>query len=315
MTTYVLRRLLGLVPLLLLISFAVFALVLLIPGDPARQIAGGLNAPEEQVERVRHELGLDDPLFVQYGRWVEGIATLDLGESLYSQRAVATEIKDRFPITLSIAVGAVLVSLVIGVPAGILAGTRPGSLWDRAITFGSSAGVAMPDFWLATVLVVLFAVQRDWLPAIGYVGLTESPVEWARHLVMPWIALGTGAAATMARQVRGALLDVMSQDYIRTARAKGLPPRVVVGKHALKNAAIPALTILGIQFAYELGGTVIIETIFGIPGLGRLIYQSIGTHDLPVIQGVTLVVAFTFVLMNLLVDLAYAVVNPKVRLS
>ncbi len=315
MAAFVGRRLLALPVLLLLITFLVYSLVFLLPGDPARSIAGGLNAPEEQVEEVREELGLDDPLLVQYGRWVKGIVTGDLGESLFSARPVAEELQTRFPVTLSIALGAVFLAVLIGVPVGILAGTRPGSLVDRIVTFGSSLGVAIPDFFLATVLVVFFAVERDWFPSIGYVGITEDPVEWARHLVLPWIALGVSSAATLSRQVRGAMIDVLEQDYIRTARAKGLPERRVLGRHALKNALTPALTVVGIQFAYLLGGTLIIETIFSLPGIGTYLIQAVITLDLPVIQGVTLLVAVLFVFMNLLVDVLYGFLNPKIRLS
>ena len=315
MAAFVGRRLLTLPVLLLLITFLVYSLVLLLPGDPARSIAGGLNAPEEQVEEVREELGLDDPLLVQYGRWLKGVVTGDLGESLFSGRAVVEELQSRFPVTLSIALGAVVLSVLIGVPVGILAGTRPGSLVDRFVTFGWSLGVAIPDFFLATVLVVVFAVERDWFPSIGYVGITQDPVEWARHLILPWIALGISSAATLSRQVRGAMIDVLEQDYIRTARAKGLPERRVLGKHALKNALTPALTVVGIQFAYLLGGTLIIETIFSLPGIGTYLVEAVVTLDLPVIQGVTLLVAVLFVFMNLLVDVLYGFLNPKIRLS
>ena len=315
MATFLLRRVLALVPLLLLISFGVFALELLIPGDPARQIAGGLTASEARVKEVRHQLHLDKPLLDQYGRWLSHASHGDLGKSLFNNRTVASDLKRRFPITLSMAVGALLVILVIGVPLGIAAGTHPGTWIDRVATVGSSVGIAMPDFWLAMLLVIVFAVRMHLLPAIGYTSFGQSPVLWAKHLVMPCVALGLGGAATTARQLRGSLIDVLDQDYIRTAEAKGLHRRSVIGKHALKNAAMPVVTILGIQFAYLLGGTVILEQIFSIPGMGQYLVQAIVTHDLPVIQGVTLVVAVTFVLLNLLVDVSYGFLNPKVRIS
>jgi peptide/nickel transport system permease protein len=205
------------------------------------------------------------------------------------------------------------VIILIGVPAGILAGTRPGSVLDRLLTIGSSVGIAIPDFWLAMVLIVLFAVKLHLLPSIGYVGFSASPVQWATHLYLPWIALGIAGGATLARQVRSSFIDVLDQDYIRTAEAKGLRRRKVVFKHALKNAAMVPLTIIGLQFAYLLGGTLILENIFSIPGLGQYFDQALLAKDLPVIQGVTLVYALTFVLVNLFVDILYGFVNPKVR--
>lgn len=315
MGAYIARRLLGLIPLLLLISFAVFALVLAIPGDPAQNIAGGLDADPERVAEVRDELGLDDPLVVQYGRWLGDVLSGDLGTSLFSGRTVTSELSERFPVTLSLAIGATVFAALLGIPIGIAAGMRPGSLLDRAIGVGTSFGIALPDFFLGTALVVLFAVQRDWLPAIGYVDAAEDPVEWARHLLMPWIALGVSAAASLSRQVRGAMIEVLEADYVRTARAKGLGERRVIGRHALKNALTPAMTVLGLQFAYLLGGTFIIEYIFSLPGIGQYMLSAISSRDLPVIQGVVLLVAVIFVVTNLVVDVLYGVVNPKVRVS
>jgi peptide/nickel transport system permease protein len=312
---FIARRLLGLIPLLLLISFAVFALVLAIPGDPARSIAGGIDANEARVEEIRDELGLDDPMIVQYGNWVGDLVTGDLGTSLFSGRTVTSELQQRFPVTLSLALGAIIFAALIGIPLGMLAGTRPGSLLDRALGVGTSFGIALPDFFLGTALVVLLAVEANLLPAIGYVPFGESPVEWFRHLLIPWIALGVSAAATLARQVRGAMIEVLEQDYIRTARAKGLAEKRVIGRHALKNALTPALTVVGVQFAYLLGGTFIIESIFSLPGIGTYMLGAITSKDLPVIQGVVLLVAVIFVFTNLVVDVLYGVLNPKVRVS
>jgi peptide/nickel transport system permease protein len=315
MAAYTLRRLLGMIPLLLLISFAVFALVLAIPGDPARTIAGGLDASDDRVAEVQEELGLDDPLIVQYGRWLGDVVSGDLGTSLFSGRTVTSELSARFPVTLSLAIGAVFFAALFGLPLGIVAGMRPGSLVDRAIGVGTSFGIALPDFFLGTALVVMLAVQRSWLPARGYVDLAVDPWEWFRHLLIPWIALGVSAAASLARQVRGAMIEVLEADYVRTARAKGLGERRVIGRHALKNALTPALTILGLQFAYLLGGTFIIENIFSLPGVGQYMLSAITSRDLPVIQGVVLLVAAIFVLTNLVVDVLYGVVNPKVRVA
>lgn len=315
MLTHIARRLLALIPLMLIVSFMVYSLVAFLPGDPAVAIAGGPEATPEEIEAVREQLGLNDPFFQQYGRWLANALQGDLGESLYTDRSVSDEITRRFPITFSVAIGAIMFSLIIGTAAGILAGLRQGRTADRGVTVATSVGLAIPSFWLALMLVVVFAVELRWLPAINYVKFGDDPRGWAEHLIMPWIALGIGAAASVARQVRGALVDVLDQDYIRTARSKGLAGHKVIGKHALKNAAMPAITVLGIQFAYLLGGTVIIESIFSIPGLGGYIIGAISGRDLPVIQGTVLMMAVIFVVLNLLVDILYAVVNPKVRVA
>lgn len=315
MTGYVGRRLLAVVPLLLIISALVFSMTFLIPGDPARILAGGLHASPDRVAAVRHQLGLDRPVLTQYWHWLIHALGGNLGSSLFSHSSVSAEIGRRFPITLSLAIGALVVAVLLGIPAGIAAGTRPGSIVDRLVTLGTSTAIAIPDFWLGIVLVIVFAVKLKVLPAIGYVGITRSPVQWATHLYLPWLALGIAGAAPIARQLRGALIDVLDQDYIRTAGAKGLPEWRIVLKHALKNAAIAPVTVAGIQFAYLLGGTVILEYIFSIPGLGLYFFDALNGKDLPVIQGVTLVVALTFVLLNLGVDVLYAYINPKVRLG
>ena len=315
MGSFIARRLAAMVPLLVLITLGVYALVLLIPGDPARTLAGGLHAQPAEITRIRHQLHLDQPFFAQYWRWVTHAVRGDLGTSLFQHESVASAISGRFPLTLSLALGGLVVSILIGLPAGILSGTRPGTVADRTATVGSSAGIAMPDFWLAIVLAVIFAVKLHLLPDLGYVSLTHSPWGWFEHLILPWLALGLGGGATLARQVRGELIDVLDRDYIRTARSLGVPERQVIGRLALKNALTPAMTIVGIQFAYLLGGTVIIEQIFSIPGLGSFMLQAIGTKDLPVIQGVVLLTAVIFVVVNLAVDIGYGILNPKVRVS
>ena len=315
MTGYILRRLLALIPLLLIVSVLVFGMSFLIPGDPARTLAGGLRATPENVAKVRNQLGLNKPIAEQYWRWLTHALRGDLGQSLFKKTSVVAEIHRRFPVTFSMAIGALVFMILVGVPAGIAAGTHPGTLIDRLVTLGTSAAIAIPDFWLGIILVIVFAVKLKSLPAIGYVSFTHSHVEWATHLYLPWIGMGLAGAAPIARQLRGALIDVLDQDYIRTAGAKGLPRSRVVFKHALKNAAMAPVTIIGIQFGYLLGGTVIFEYIFSIPGLGQYFLTALSERDLPVIQGVTLVIALGFVLLNLLVDVLYVYLNPKVRLG
>jgi peptide/nickel transport system permease protein len=310
---YILRRLVAIIPLLLLISFAVFSLTLLIPGDPAREILGP-NAPASEVLQLRHQMGLDQPYLVQYWHWLVNALHGNLGRSIQENTSVSHEIAQRFPVTFSIALGGLAVTILLGVPLGVLAGTRPGSGTDRLVTVTTSTLLAIPDFWLAILLVLFFSVNLKVLPAIGYVTFTQSPLEWASHLLLPWIAVGVGGAATLARQLRGSLADALEQDYVRTAEAKGVRGSVVVLKHALKNASIAPVTILGIIFAYTLGGTVLIEYIFSIPGMGQYFYQALNSKDVPVIQGVTLLVALIFITVNLLVDVLYAYLNPKVRL-
>ncbi len=319
MSTFILRRVLALIPLLFVISLLVFGSVYL-RNNPsteiAREIEGGSSASPAAVAKVAREFHLNDPFFKRYGTWLGDAVQGDLGTSWFHRdQPVATEIKNRFPVTFSIALGGILLSLLIGVPLGIAAGTRPGSWVDRFATLGSSFGIAMPDFWLAIVLVILLAVNRHVLPSSDYVNFADSPGQWAEHLILPWIALGLGGAAALMRQLRGAMIDTLDQDYIRTARANGLKARSIVGKHALKNAAMPAVTVLGIQIAYALGGTVVMERIFSLPGLGQYALSAIDHADIPVLQGVVVVFALTFVLMNLAVDVVYALLNPKVRLS
>jgi len=313
MGAFITRRLLAMVPLLVLITIGVYALVLLIPGDPARTLAGGANAQPAEIARIRHQLHLDEPFLAQYWRWVTHAVQGNLGTSLFQHQSVSSAIGSRFPLTLSLALGGLVVSILIGLPLGILAGTRPGTVADRSATVAASTGIAMPDFWLAIILALVFAVKLHVLPDLGYVSLSRSPWGWFDHLLLPWLALGVAGGATLARQVRGELIDVLERDYIRTARSLGIAEREVIGRLALKNALTPAMTIVGIQFAYLLGGTVIIEQIFSIPGLGTLMLQAIGTKDLPVIQGVVLLTASIFVVVNLLVDLAYGLINPRIR--
>jgi peptide/nickel transport system permease protein len=313
------RRLLLLIPTLLLVSFGVFALVALLPGDPAVALAGGVNAPPDKIEEVRQQLGLDEPFLVQYWDWLKGAVRLDFGESLTSGLSVADEIRSRLPVTLSIVLGAMVVGLVLGIPTGIVSGVRQGGWVDRALLALTSLGLSIPNFVLAVLLVNYFAIERGWFDPIGFTRLTSPDglqvADWLKSLTLPAIALGVGMAARLARQVRAGVVDTLSEPYVRTAWAKGCRPLTVVGKHVFKNAAIPTVTVVGLLLGGMIGGTVIIETIFAIPGIGDYMIRSIISGDLPVIQGVTIMFVLAFAIINLLVDLTYGWLNPKVQVQ
>lgn len=308
------RRLLITLPLLVLVSFMVFSLIVLVPGDPAVALAGE-NPDPERIAEVRERLGLNDPFLVQYQRWATDAVTGDLGTSLYTSQTVWAAIRARLPTTVSLAAVSLLFAMVAGVLVGTLAGLRPGSVVDRVATIVASTGVAVPYFWVGMVFILVFAIERSWFPAIGYVPLTQDPVAWLRHLVLPAVALGLAPAAVIARQARAATRDVLQQDYIRTARAKGLSPVRVIGKHALKNAAVPIVTVAGIESGRLIGGTVVIEQLFALPGIGNLAYQSVFARDFPVVQGVVLVAAAMVLFVNLVVDVSYGYFNPRIRQS
>ena len=304
MGTYVARRVLLLLPVLLGVSLASFGLFQLIPGDPALVLAGE-EATEETLARIRQEYGLDRPLPVQFAVYLGNAVRGNLGISIQSRQPVATLIRQRFPFTLKLAFLAILVSAALGVVAGVVAATRRNSPVDVAALLGSLVGISMPIFWLGLLAILVFAVRLRWLPAGG--------TGTAAHLVLPALVLGAASAAVIARMTRASMLEVLRQDYVRTARAKGVSGRAVVFRHALKNALIPILTVFGLEFGYNLGGAVLTETVFSLPGVGRLIVEGIFARDYPVVQGAMLVVATTFVLVNLLTDVAYALVDPRIR--
>ena len=306
------RRLLGAVPVLIIVSTLVFLLTFLIPGDPAFTIAGESASPE-QIEQTRERLGLNDSVLEQFGTWVGSALQGDLGTSLFSSQSVVAAILDRAPVTILLTLGALLVATLIGVPAGILAAVRQGSSVDKAVTLGTSLGVATPNYFLGLMLVLVFALRVPLFPATGYVPLADGVVPWFQHLVLPCVTLGLSAAAVVTRQLRSSLSGVLALDYVKMARAKGMRGRVVVGKHALKNALVPVVTVLGTQMAFLLGGTVLIEQIFGLPGIGSLAFNAVTTRDIPMIQGVVLFSAVLVLLVNLVVDISYGWLNPKVR--
>jgi peptide/nickel transport system permease protein len=306
------RRLLAAIPVIFLVSVLTFSLTLLIPGDAATLIAGD-NQDPELIASLREQLGLDRPVIVQYADWVSGLVRGDLGESYYSKRPVSTEIANRVPVTFGLAMLAVTFAAVLALPSGIFAALRRGTMWDRSVTVGSSLGVALPNYWFGMLLIVVFALNLHWFPAIGYVPFTEDPAEWLRHMFLPAVTLALAGWAEITRQTRSAMLHELDQDYVRTATAKGLRRRSVVFKHTAKNAAIPVVTVIGLQASYLFGGTVIIERIFGIPGLGQLAISAVYSRDIPVIQGVVLVSTVVVITVNLAIDILYPVLNPKVR--
>ncbi|MFV0256872.1 MAG: ABC transporter permease [Acidimicrobiales bacterium] len=306
------QRLLALIPLLFLVSLVVFLLVTIIPGDPAVTLAGE-NATEARIAEIRDNLGLNDSLVTQYTNWMGNLFQGDLGQSLFSSRNVTDVITERAPATISLTLGAIVFAVLIGVPAGLIAGSRPGGAVDRALMVFATSGVALPSYVLAVLLILVFAQWNPWFPATPVTPLSDGFGPWLRSITLPSIALGTNGAALISRQLRSSLIDVYQQDYIRTARAKGMRPRIVLMKHAVKNAAIPTVTVLGLQIAALLGGTVVIETLFGISGLGQLAYLSVTQKDIPVIQGIVMVMALAVVVVNLLVDLLYLYLNPRVR--
>jgi peptide/nickel transport system permease protein len=309
----ILRRLLMVIPTLFIVTFGVFLLVKLVPTDPAVAAAGGENATFEAIAQKREELHLNDPLLSQYWRWVSHAATGDLGDSYILHTSVSENLKDRVPITLSLVFAATVVALIIALPLGIICGLRPNGIADQCTRFVASLTIAIPSFVLAVVLVVVFAVKLGWLPPSGYVKFSESPSEWLRYITLPAIALGLAIAASITRQLRAALIDELDTNHIRTAWAVGGTSPRVVGHDGLKNASGPAVTILGLQIAALVGGTVIVEQIFSIPGIGTYLLSGITAGDVPVIQGCVLVLAVIQILMSLTVDISYALLNPKVR--
>ena len=310
----IVRRLVALVPMLVLVALMIFSITYLIPGDAAATIAGE-GASAEDILRIREELGLNDPFFVQFFHWLGDVLHGDLGTSLTTGREVSTIISNRAPISLALGAAGLLVGVVLGVTLGVIAGTKIKSVRDRLAIVGASVGVAVPNFWLGLLLVTVFAVNLGWFPSSGYVPFSENPAEFARHLVLPAFALGLASAAEICRQTRASLGNTLELDYVRTARMKGLPGRLVVGKHAIKNAASPVITTIGLQATVLLGGTVIVERVFGIPGLGTAAIEAVSSRDIPVIQGVALVTTLIAIVVNLAVDLVQMYLNPKVRMA
>lgn len=312
MRTYVVRRLLALIPVALVVATVAFVLIHLAPGDPASVIAGPY-ATGEDIQRLQHQLGLDQPLWVQLTRWYGRLLRGDLGDSIFLRKPVLAAIADRVEPTLLLTVFATIVAVVIGVPAGIVSAHRHNTPTDQAVMVAALLGISVPNFLLGLLLILVFSVQLGWFPVAGYSPLEYGWAKTLRSLVLPAFALGVVQSGLIARITRSAMLDVLREQFILAGRAKGLGEWVVVGKHALKNAMIPTITIIGISFAILIGGAIVVETVFNIPGLGRLIISAVLRRDYPVIQGVVLCVAGVYMLINLAVDLSYLVFDPRVR--
>ncbi|KXZ40231.1 peptide/nickel transport system permease protein [Alkalithermobacter thermoalcaliphilus JW-YL-7 = DSM 7308] len=304
MYKYILRRLLMLIPVMLGVTFIVFSIMYMTPGDPAQMMLGE-SAPEAAVQALREEMGLNDPFLVQYGRFVKNAAMGQFGRSYITKREVFSEILSRFPATLQLAVSGVLVAVIIGIPVGIISATKQYSLFDSVSMIAALLGVSMPNFWQGLMLILLFSVNLQMLPSGGY-GSFE-------HFILPALTLGTSSAAIITRMTRSSMLEVIRQDYIRTARAKGVAENTVINKHALKNALIPIITVVGLQFGYLLGGAVLTETVFSWPGIGRLLVEAIRQKDTPMVQATVVFIAVTFSIVNLGVDILYSFVDPRIK--
>jgi ABC-type dipeptide/oligopeptide/nickel transport system permease component len=306
MIRYISLRLLFAIPALWLIVTMVFLLAHIVPGDPVQQMLGE-GARAEDLQQLRHSLGLDVPIFAQYRHYLAGVVRGDLGESFRFQEPVTRVVLSHYPATLELAIVALLVCAIIGIPAGLLAAEKRGTSTDRAVGFFTLLGLSVPNFALGPILILVFSVIIGWLPVSGRGG----PL----HLILPAITLGATLAAILTRMVRISVIEELSSDYVRTARAKGLSPSAVLFRHAFRNALIPILTILGLQFGTLLAGAIVTETIFSWPGIGRLAVQAIGARDYPLLQGCILLIAVSYVLVNLLTDAVYALVDPRVRLQ
>jgi len=304
MTRYIIRRLLIMLPVLWLVTVISFAVVRLAPGDPAVLLAGLATTPE-QLELIRARLGLDQPLVTQYFIFISNLIQGDMGTSIRSGLPVLDEVMNRFPNTLLLAATAMFIASVVGIAVGIITAVKQYSIFDYLSTLLVLIGISAPVFWLAMLLMLLFSLQLGWLPSMG-------AGSW-KHLILPSVSLAAAVTAMIARMTRSSMLDVIGQDYVRTARAKGLTERLVILRHALKNALIPVVTVIGILTASLLGGAVLVEMVFAWPGLGRLLVESILARDYPVVQGVVLVFAFIFILVNLAVDISYAYIDPRIR--
>lgn len=314
MLRYALRRLTQMIPVLVVISIVTFILMGLVVGDPTYIILGQETAADEQtVEQLREDLGINRPLPVQYLDWLGHVLTGDLGQSWRTPIPVMETMISRLPVTLELTFLALALALSISIPLGTTAALRPGSLVDLAISGFASISLSVPNFWLGILLIFGFSLHLGWLPSSGYTPFTEDPVQNLKYMILPTVTLATAYVGMQARYVRSAMLEVLDQDYVRTARAKGLSARIVVFRHAMRNALIPIITILGLEMGSLFAGAVVTETIFSLPGMGTLLIESIFGRDLPVVQGVVLFITLAVVVVNLITDLGYAILDPRIR--
>ena len=312
MSRYILKRTLYALIVMWAVATLVFFMLRAVPGDPFRAMLADVDP--EAAEVLRRKFGLDRPVYVQYVLWLGRLIQGDLGNSIYGSNVPVSQIiREALPRTLALAAFSFSIALVLAISAGIISAVKKYSLLDHTFTFAAFLGLSMPDFWLGILLIIVFAVNLNWLPAIGYVPLSKGFWPWLSHLILPSIAAGTPFAAIIARMTRSAMLEVLKSDYIKVARAKGLREQVVIFRHALKNALIPVVTVMGIAFALLMSGTVIVENVFAIQGLGRVLIQGILNRDYAVVQGAILVVSAIFVFTNLLVDVLYTVIDPRIR--
>lgn len=307
-----LRSILGAIPVLLIVSLITFGMMRLIPGDPSAAI-GGLSATAEQLEQIRRELGLDDPLPVQLVKWYAGLLQGNLGRSILMGQDVLEVTMIRLPVTIALSLYALVLTLVLGLVSGILAALRQNTAVDQLAMVFAMIGISVPNFFLGLLMILLFAVHLGWLPTGGYIPLWQDPIGWLRTSTMPALSLALLQMGLLARITRSTMLEVLRQDYIRTARAKGLPRRLVVGKHALVNALIPITTVVGIIISLSISGAVVTESLFSIPGMGQLLTQAVLNRDYPMVQGGLLLTTAFLVMVNILVDIAYALLDPRVR--
>ncbi len=314
MLRYIVRRLLAFIPTLFVLSLLIFLMIYLVPGDPVAMMLGS-EATGEQIAEVRARLGLDRPFQERMLDWYTRVLRGDLGESYFLSQSVSEALVERFPITVSLSVLALMVAATLGILAGIVAGVRQGSWTDWTVMVMAMLGLSLPVFWLALNLIFVFSVKLGWLPTGGYVPLAKDPVGFVKHLALPGVTLGLVHAAVIARITRSSMVEVLRQEYVQAARAKGLRERTVVFRHAFRNALLPVITILGISTGELLAGSVITETVFNLPGVGRLIIDAVRRRDYPVVQGGILFITFSYLLVNLIVDLVYAWVNPRIRYS
>jgi peptide/nickel transport system permease protein len=312
MLTFILRRLLSAIPTLILVSLFVFTLQKLLPGDPVQAMAGEERDPAV-MEYLREKYRLNDPLPLQYVHWVGNVLQGDFGASLRTEQPVTTLLASKLPVTIELAVLALIIALLIGIPTGVISAVRKGTATDYAANVFALSGISIPHFWLGILLIMIFAVKLQWLPASGFVPLGEDVGQNLKTLILPAFVLGAGLSGVLMRHTRSAMLEVLRADYVRTARAKGLFPRTVILKHALRNALMPIVTLTTLLFGELLGGAVLTEQVFSIPGFGKMIVDAVFNRDYAVVQGVVLCVAIGFLLLNLLADVLYRLINPRLR--